>query len=93
MRFVKTGGKPADQSYDRPNGYGNYDGGRHSLSPGSEPDSSYSPLVGSQARVESPRYRCPVANCHQSWYRHEAEEAIPHCPIHDVVLVRDSKVH
>lgn len=61
--------------------------------PGSEPDSSYSPLVGSQARVESPRYRCPVANCHQSWYRHEAEEAIPHCPIHDVVLVRDSKVH
>lgn len=60
---------------------------------GSEPNSSYSPLMGSQARVASPRYRCPVANCHQTWYRHEAEETIPHCPIHDVVLVRDSKVH
>ncbi|QQE63904.1 hypothetical protein GFS31_05750 [Leptolyngbya sp. BL0902] len=53
----------------------------------------YSPLVGSESRVESPRYRCPVASCHQTWYRHSNDEAIPHCPIHDVVMVRDSKVH
>lgn len=53
----------------------------------------YTPLVGSESRVESPRYRCPVASCHQIWYRHSSEEDIPHCPIHDVVMVRDSKVH
>ena len=56
-------------------------------------EESYSPLTGSSSRVESPRYRCPVVSCHQTWYRHEAEEAIPHCPIHDVVMIRDSKVH
>jgi hypothetical protein len=56
-------------------------------------DSSYTPLAGSESRVESPRYRCPVASCHQNWYRHSNEEPIPHCPIHDVVMVRDSKVH
>ncbi|MBD2425117.1 hypothetical protein [Phormidium sp. FACHB-1136] len=54
---------------------------------------SYTPLAGSESRVESPRYRCPVASCHQTWYRHIVDEAIPHCPIHDVVMVRDSKVH
>ncbi len=53
----------------------------------------YSPLSGSSSRVESPRYRCPVASCHQVWYRHQASDAIPHCPIHDLALVRDSKVH
>ena len=51
----------------------------------------YPPLVGSVSRVESPRYRCPVASCHQVWYRHDPEEPIPHCPIHDLPLVRDSK--
>ncbi|HIK44551.1 MAG TPA: hypothetical protein IGR64_06635 [Leptolyngbyaceae cyanobacterium M65_K2018_010] len=51
----------------------------------------YSPLVGSTSQVESPRYRCPVVSCHQSWYRHSADETIPHCPIHDLVLIRDSK--
>ncbi|NJL49011.1 MAG: hypothetical protein HC929_18050 [Leptolyngbyaceae cyanobacterium SM2_5_2] len=58
-----------------------------------EPDAqnSYSPLIGSSSRVESPRYRCPVVSCHQTWYRHETSEDIPHCPIHDLVLVRDSK--
>lgn len=53
----------------------------------------YTPLAGSESRIESPRYRCPVASCHQTWYRHSSDEAIPHCPIHDVVMVRDSKVH
>ncbi|MFH7244947.1 MAG: hypothetical protein ACHWZW_19095 [Spirulina sp.] len=57
------------------------------------PSSSYTPLSGSESRVESPRYRCPVASCHQNWYRHDSDEPIPHCPIHDVVMVRDSKVH
>ncbi|MEB3290349.1 MAG: hypothetical protein VKI82_10565 [Leptolyngbya sp.] len=57
------------------------------------PSESYTPLVGSASRVESPRYRCPVASCHQTWYRHSSDEAIPHCPIHDVVMIRDSKVH
>ncbi len=60
--------------------------------PGSR-DSSYSPLVGSASRVESPRYRCPVVSCHQVWYRHGADEEIPHCPIHDLAMVRDSKVN
>lgn len=53
----------------------------------------YSPLTGSTSRVESPRYRCPVASCHQLWHRHTTAEAIPHCPIHDTQFVRDSKVH
>jgi len=58
-------------------------------------DQRYNPLTGSDARVESPRYRCPVASCHQVWYRPTAAEQIqiPHCPIHDVQMVRDSKVH
>ncbi|MEY3297034.1 MAG: hypothetical protein RLZZ597_294 [Cyanobacteriota bacterium] len=61
---------------------------------GPQPSSdSYTPLAGSESRVESPRYRCPVASCHQIWYRHSSDEAIPHCAIHDVVMVRDSKVH
>jgi len=57
------------------------------------PNDSYTPLVGSESRVESPRYRCPVASCHQTWYRHSSDEDIPHCPIHDVMMIRDSKVH
>jgi hypothetical protein len=56
-------------------------------------DQRYTPLPGSDAQVESPRYRCPVASCHQVWYRPTATEQIPHCPIHDVQMVRDSKVH
>ncbi len=56
-------------------------------------DKRYTPLSGSKSQVESPRYRCPVASCHQVWYRPEASEKIPHCPIHDVQMVRDSKVH
>ena len=67
------------------------DTGHPSTNPLSSP--GYTPLVGSQSRVESPRYRCPVASCHQIWYRHSSDEEIPHCPIHDVVMVRDSKVH
>ncbi|MBU6229440.1 MAG: hypothetical protein KGQ93_07075 [Cyanobacteria bacterium REEB459] len=51
----------------------------------------YAPLRRSQVRVESPRYRCPVANCHQSWYRHSLTEPIPTCPIHALALVRTSK--
>ncbi|MGF1570353.1 MAG: hypothetical protein ACFCVD_20155 [Nodosilinea sp.] len=61
--------------------------------PNADGDQSYLPLTGSVARVESPRYRCPVASCHQVWYRHDTSEAIPPCPIHDVLFVRDSKVH
>jgi hypothetical protein len=57
------------------------------------PNDSYTPLVGSESRVESPRYRCPVASCHQTWYRHSSDEAIPHCPIHNLVMIRDSKMH
>jgi hypothetical protein len=56
------------------------------------PEAGYPPLTGSASRVESPRYRCPVASCHQIWYRHGLEETIPHCPIHDLQLVRDSKI-
>lgn len=61
--------------------------------PNQPPGDSYMPLAGSESRIESPRYRCPVASCHQTWYRHRSDEEIPHCPIHDVVMVRDSKVH
>jgi hypothetical protein len=56
-------------------------------------DHRYKPLSDSVSQVESPRYRCPVANCHQTWYRSEASAEIPRCPIHDLQLVRDSKVH
>ena len=59
----------------------------------SEATQGYHPLTGSASRIESPRYRCPVAGCHQTWYRHQAEAAIPQCPIHHVQMVRDSKVH
>ncbi|NJL45487.1 MAG: hypothetical protein HC922_06590 [Leptolyngbyaceae cyanobacterium SM2_3_12] len=66
----------------------------HELDPdSSEQSASYSPLTGSSSRVESPRYRCPVAGCHQIWYRQTTTEDIPHCPIHDTPFVRDSKVH
>ena len=54
---------------------------------------TYSPLPGTMHAVESPRYLCPVASCHQEWYRRDLEQAIPNCPIHDVQLVRDSKGH
>jgi len=54
---------------------------------------TYQPLPASPHAVASPRYRCPVANCHHAWYRRSQTEAIPQCPIHGVTLVRDSKVH
>ncbi|ASC71316.1 hypothetical protein XM38_022680 [Halomicronema hongdechloris C2206] len=54
---------------------------------------TYQPLPSSSHAVTSPRYRCPVANCHHAWYRRSQTEAIPQCPIHGVALVRDSKVH
>lgn len=50
----------------------------------------YYPLPGLMNPVESPRYICPVEKCHQDWYRHKREEAIPMCPIHDLQLVIDS---
>lgn len=53
---------------------------------------TYHPLPGKTGAIASPRYRCPVASCHQTWYRREVEAAIPDCPIHGVKLVRDSKV-
>ncbi len=59
-------------------------------SPETLPPDGYAPLSQSPARVESPLYRCPVANCHQAWHRHSVDETIPHCPIHDLVLVRAS---
>lgn len=59
----------------------------------SDDNQRYTPLSGSKSQVESPRYRCPVASCHQVWYRPTAIEQIPPCPIHDVQMVRDSKVH
>jgi hypothetical protein len=65
----------------------------HSQTENPKGDQRYSPLPGSKSQVESPRYRCPVASCHQVWYRPEASENIPQCPIHDVQMVRDSKVH
>lgn len=54
---------------------------------------TYQPLAGSTSTIESPHYVCPVSSCHQQWYRHDPEEAIPLCPIHNVQLVRDSKGH
>ena len=50
----------------------------------------YYPLPGLKHSVESPRYICPVENCHQDWYRHSREETIPQCPIHDLQLVINS---
>ena len=54
---------------------------------------TYYPLPGTVHSVESPRYLCPVASCHQRWYRIDREQAIPNCPIHDTQFVRDSKGH
>ena len=54
---------------------------------------TYSPLPGNVHMVESPRYLCPVASCHQTWYRRDRDQVIPNCPIHDVQLIRDSKGH
>ena len=54
---------------------------------------TYSPLSDSAHAVESPRYLCPVASCHQMWYRRDRNQAIPNCPIHDIQMVRDSKGH
>lgn len=53
---------------------------------------TYHPLPGKAGTVESPRYRCPVASCHQTWYRREASAAVPNCPIHGIQMVRESKV-
>ncbi len=53
---------------------------------------TYQPLPGKAGTVESPRYVCPVASCHQTWYRREAEAAVPNCPIHGIQMVRESKV-
>ena len=50
----------------------------------------YYPLPGLAHAVESPHYVCPVENCHQDWYRQHRQDAIPHCPIHDLQLVIDS---
>ena len=52
----------------------------------------YHPLSASPNEIESPRYVCPVARCHQAWFRQDIDEAVPHCPIHDLPLVRESKV-
>ncbi|HEY9877896.1 MAG TPA: hypothetical protein V6D29_05535 [Leptolyngbyaceae cyanobacterium] len=54
---------------------------------------TYHPLSGSDNSIESPRYICTVASCHQSWYRRDQSVGIPRCPIHDVQMVRDSKAH
>jgi hypothetical protein len=53
---------------------------------------TYQPLPGKSGAIASPRYRCPVASCHQTWYRRDASAEIPTCPIHGVKLVRESKV-
>ena len=52
---------------------------------------TYYPLTAKSSKIESPKYVCPVASCHRDWYRQAVDQAIPHCPIHDVVMVRDSK--
>ncbi|HEY9738601.1 MAG TPA: hypothetical protein V6D06_20050 [Trichocoleus sp.] len=54
---------------------------------------TYQPLEGSTSPIESPRYICPVASCHQEWYRRSPSAETPRCPIHDVQFVRDSKAH
>jgi hypothetical protein len=53
---------------------------------------TYKPLPGKAGAIASPRYRCPVASCHQTWYRRAANADIPDCPIHGVKMVRESKV-
>jgi hypothetical protein len=53
---------------------------------------TYHPLTAKTSTVQSPKYVCPVASCHRDWYRQTVDQAIPHCPIHNVPLVRDSKV-
>lgn len=52
---------------------------------------TYHPLPGNLGTIESPRYICPIASCHQDWYRRSVEQAIPKCPVHDVPLIRASK--
>ncbi|MEL6397629.1 MAG: hypothetical protein AAFR26_00920 [Cyanobacteria bacterium J06626_4] len=52
---------------------------------------TYQPLPGKAGVVASPRYVCPVASCHQVWYRRQAADDIPNCPIHGVQMVRESK--
>ncbi|MBD0269463.1 MAG: hypothetical protein ICV77_14365 [Cyanobacteria bacterium Co-bin8] len=54
---------------------------------------TYEPLTGSHNPIESPHYVCPVASCHQEWYRRSPTVETPRCPIHDVQFVRDSKGH
>jgi hypothetical protein len=54
---------------------------------------TYEPLNGSHSPIESPHYVCPVASCHQEWYRRSPTAEIPRCPIHDLQFVRDSKGH
>ncbi|MBD0335364.1 MAG: hypothetical protein ICV62_07745 [Cyanobacteria bacterium Co-bin13] len=54
---------------------------------------TYEPLTGSHNPIESPHYVCPVASCHQEWYRRDSAVETPRCPIHDVRFVRDSKGH
>lgn len=53
---------------------------------------TYQPLPGKAGVVASPRYRCPVASCHQTWYRRAVQADVPDCPIHGIKMVRDSKV-
>jgi len=53
---------------------------------------TYHPLPGKTGVVASPRYRCPVASCHQTWYRRDTGMEIPDCPIHGIKMVRESKV-
>jgi len=53
---------------------------------------TYHPLPGKAGVVASPRYCCPVASCHQTWYRREASVEVPDCPIHGIKMVRESKV-
>lgn len=53
---------------------------------------TYQPLPGKAGTVESPRYVCPVASCHQTWYRRDAAAEVPNCPIHGIQMVRESKV-
>jgi len=52
---------------------------------------TYQPLPGKAGVVASPRYCCPVASCHQTWYRRKVGAEVPHCPIHGVQMVRESK--
>lgn len=54
---------------------------------------TYHPLSSREHSIESPRYRCPVASCHQEWHRRSPEASIPKCPIHHLQMVRDSKAH